>query len=476
MSTSTSNCNKLSSEADSVVNQKAKTSRKVLGFTALLATAVGIVVGQGALISVLQTIGLAGYGSFFAIIAAFILTLCYIATFSELSLMIPKAGGISSYTEAAIGHFPAIVAVFAGYVVVPMLGLSAELFLVDAILGELFPGVFTPMILAFVILGLFTVLNLLGIDLFAKVQNLLAYTMVIFLVVVGLSGVFGIVEPKPEGINLFADWNFEGIGVFSLVALAIWGFVGAEYVCPLVEESKNPNRDMPRSMYLGMFITLGIYILLAFTVLNYVPLETFVTSELPHVDLIAAVFGESAFALIAAVAITGTCSTVNSIMAAVPRMLHGMAKNGQVFPMFKAVNKRGEPWVAVIFMAAIVIFPLFVMGGNPDAIITLLIAASTCWFLTYIIAHIDLMVLRKRYPHVPRPYKSPFYPIPQLVGIAGMAYAALHNSPSPEMTQQVYTLTGGMLLVICVIGAIWVKFVMKRGLFDADDLEDVLNK
>lgn len=476
MSSSTSNCDPVSAEAGTAAKRSGTSSHKVLGFTALLATAVGIVVGQGALMSILQTMGIAGWGAFLAIFAAFILTLCYVATLSELSLLIPKAGGISSYTEAAIGHFPAIVAVFSGYVVVPMLGLSAELFLVDAILGEVFPDTFSPMLIAFVILGAFTVLNLLGIDLFAKVQNLLAYTMVIFLVLVGVSGMFGAIEPKPEGLNLFSDWHFEGIGVFSLVALAIWGFVGAEYVCPLVEESKNPNRDMPRSMYLGMFITLGVYILLGLAVLSYVSLEEFATSELPHVDLIVAVFGESAFMLIAAVAITGTCSTVNSIMAAVPRMLHGMAHNGQVFPIFKAVNKRGEPWVAVLFMAGIVIFPLFVMGGNPDAIITLLIAASTCWFLTYIIAHIDLMVLRKRYPDANRPYKSPFYPIPQLIGIAGMAYAALNNSPSPEMTQHVYTLTGGMLLVICVIGAVWVKFVMKRDLFEADDLDVVLKK
>jgi len=474
VSTSTSNCEQVPSDSDSTSTRKGL--HKVLGLTALLATTVGIVVGQGAIISILQTIGLSGYGAFFAIGAAFILTLCYVATFSELSLLMPKAGGISSYTEAAIGHFPAIVAVFSGYVVVPMLGLSAELFLVDAILGELFPGTFSPMMLAFVLLGVFCVLNLLGIDLFAKVQNLLAYTMVIFLIIVGLSGVFGAVEPQPEGLNLFSDWSFEGLGVFSLVALAIWGFVGAEYVCPLVEEAKNPEKDLPRSMYLGMFITLGIYILLTFATLSYVNLEEFSASELPHLDLIIAIFGESAVALIAAVAITGTCSTVNSIMASVPRMLYGMAHNGQVFPIFKRVNSRGEPWVAVMFMALIVILPLFVMGGDPDTIITLLIAASTCWFLTYIVAHIDLIVLRKRYPEAKRPYKSPLYPLPQLIGIAGMAYAALNNSPSPEMTQQVYTITGVILLVICFIGAFWVKFVMKRGLFEPDDLHEVLNK
>ncbi len=445
--------------------------KKVLGLTALLATAVGLVVGQGPLISILQVVGFSSYGAFIAILAAFVLSLCYAASFSELSLMMPKAGGISSYTEVAIGHFPAIVAVFAGYVIVPMLGLSAEIFLVDAILGELFPGLASPMVIGFVILGVFTLLNLLGIDIFAKVQSLLAFSMVVFLVIVGIAGIGGFSESMPVEANSYTDWQLEGLGVFSLVALAIWGFVGAEYVCPLAEESKNPEKDIPRSMYLGLYIILAVYLLLVLAALNFVPAETLATSELPHIDLMSAILGDSALMLIAAVAITGTCSTVNSVLAAIPRMLYGMAQNGQVFPMFKAVNKQGEPWVAVLFMALITAVPLFFIGSDTDSVILLLISASTCWFLTYIVAHIDVLILRKRYPNAARPYITPFYPIPQIVGILGMVYAAMNNSPSPEMTQQVYTLTGGILLVVCIIGAIWVKFVMKRGLFEPDELE-----
>lgn len=455
----------------SATSQQGTSLKKVLGLSALLATAIGLVVGQGPLISILQTVGFGGYGAYIALLAAFILSLCYAASFSELSLLMPKAGGISNYTEVAIGHFPAIVAVFSGYVVVPMLGLSAEIFLVDAILGELFPGLASPMIIGFMVLAAFAVLNLLGIDVFAKTQSLLAFVMVSFLVIVGLAGIGGFAEPIPAAANSFADWEFEAFGVFSLVALAIWGFVGAEYVCPLVEESKHPEKDIPRSMYFGLYIILGIYLLLVVAALNFVPAETLASSELPHVDLMSSIFGESALMIIAAVAITGTCSTVNSVLAAIPRMLYGMAANGQVFPMFKAVNSRGEPWVAVLFMAAITALPLFFIGENTDAVILLLISASTCWFLTYIVAHIDVLVLRKRYPNVARPYQTPFYPIPQIVGILGMAYAALNNSPSPEMTQQVYTITGGILFVICIVGAFWVKCVMKRGLFEPDELK-----
>ena len=49
-----------------------------------------------------------------------------------------------------------------------------------------------------------------------------------------------------------------------------------------------------------------------------------------------------------------------------------------------------------------------------------------------------------------------------------MLYVALNNSPSPEMTQMVYSITGGILLLISIIGALWVKFYMKRGLFEPD--------
>ncbi|MNF67393.1 hypothetical protein D3C84_492050 [compost metagenome] len=84
------------------------------------------------------------------------------------------------------------------------------------------------------------------------------------------------------------------------------------------------------------------------------------------------------------------------------------------------------------------------------------------------IAHLDVIVLRRRQPGLARPFRTPFYPLPQLVGILGMGYVALNNSPSPEMTQTVYSLTGVVLLIVSVIAALWVKLVMKRGLFQAE--------
>jgi amino acid transporter len=84
------------------------------------------------------------------------------------------------------------------------------------------------------------------------------------------------------------------------------------------------------------------------------------------------------------------------------------------------------------------------------------------------VAHVDVLVLRRRLPHQARPFKTPFYPLPQILGIAAMLYVALNNSPSPEMTVMVYKITGGILLLVSVIAVLWVKLYMKRKLFEPD--------
>lgn len=448
---------------------------QVLGLGSLLAVAVGLVVSQGVMVLMLQGAGIAGLGFIIPLAIGFVLALTYVFSFSELSLMIPRAGSLSSYTEVAIGHFPAILAVFSGYVVVAMFALSAELLLVDFILEKIYPGVFPPYTVGFGLLALFTGLNLMGIDVFAKLQSALAFIMIVVLLMLGLSAVTGAANPHPEGIDLTSKWNPLGGEVITLVALAIWGYVGAEFVCPLVEESKDPERNIPRSMIIGVtviFITIAIYCLGA---LFYIPADDLAGSALPHYDFAKAVFGETGLTFLAVAAVTATCSTVNTSLAAIPRMLYGMAQNGQAFPQFKQLTKTTKtPWVAVLFVAAVTGVPMIVMGDNPDAIGLLLISAAIAWLLAYIITHINVIALRRRYPDLKRPYKTPFYPLPQIVGIAGMIYAVIYASPAPELSGQIFGAAGVVLGLVTVIGVFWVKVVMKKNLFEPEPIEKAL--
>ncbi len=448
--------------------------RRVLGLGALLSVAIGLVVSQGVMVLMLQGAGFSGLGFIVPLGLAYLLALSYAFSFSELSLMIPRAGGLSSYTEVALGHFPAILATFSGYVVVAMFALSAELLLLDLIVGKVYPGVFPPFSIAFVVLGLFTVLNLMGIDIFAKLQTALAVIMVFVLLLLGIAAIVEGAPTETASTVLHGDWNPMGAGVLTLTALAVWGFVGAEFVCPLVEETKRPERNIPRSMIIGLtviFITIALYCLGA---LFLVPQEALTTDPLPHYLFATKVFGKAGELFLVIASVTATFSTLNSSLASIPRMLYGMAQNGQAFPVFKRLSPRARtPWVSVLFVSAITGLPILVLGQDAASVNLLLLAAALAWLLAYIIVHLDVIALRRRYPAIARPFKTPFYPWPQIFGIAGMFYAIWYASPSPDMTGKIFGIAGVVLALVSLVAVVWIKVVMKKPLFQPEPLEQV---
>lgn len=449
--------------------------RPSLGLGSLLAVAIGLVVSQGVMVLMLQGAGIAGLGFLIPLALAFVLALTYVMSFSELALMIPRAGSLSSYTEVALGQFPAILATFSGYVVVAMFALSAELLLLDQIINQVYPGMFPHLSIAYGVLLVFTLLNLLGIDVFAKLQSVLALVMVIVLLALGLTAMAGSGSHPQLAQAVSSDWNPLGAGVLTLVALAIWGFVGAEFTCPLVEESRQPERNIPLAMILGIvviFVTTALYSIGA---LFYVPREQLAASALPHYLYATALLGEAGKVFLVVAAITATCSTLNSSLAAVPRMLYGMAHNGQVFPQFKLLSKRyNTPWVAVLFVSLITGAPVLLMGNDPATIGLLLLAAAIAWLLAYIICHLDVIALRRRYPQLARPFKTPFYPLTQLVGIAGMLVSIYYVSPTPEMTGAIFGYAGAVLALVSLIAILWIKLVMRKPLFRPEPLDAAL--
>lgn len=447
-----------------------------LGFLSLISVAVGLVVSQGVMVMMLHAVGIAGISLILPLTLAWLLALSYACSFSELSLMIPRSGSLCSYTEVALGHFPAIIATFSGYIVVAMFALSAELLLLDLIIGKIFPhSSLPPLTVAAGVLLLFTLFNLMNIDIFARLQTALAVIMMIVLLVLGICA---ITSPQAETVHSVIEQGSLapqgwGWGAIALVATTVWGFVGAEFVCPLIEETKRPQRDIPRAMMVGLtliFITIILYCLGALLVL---PRSALVGDDLPHFLFATKVFGESGKLLLLAAAITATCSTLNSSLATIPRMLSGMSQNGQAFPCFNRQSRNGVPWLAVLFVAAITGLPLLLM--NADSISLLLLAAAICWLLAYIITHINVIVLRRRYPDLPRPFRTPFYPLPQVLGIVGMLYGIWNASPTPEMVGEVFTVAGSVLAVVAIIGALWVKLVMHKPLFTPEPIEKALN-
>lgn len=110
------------------------------------------------------------------------------------------------------------------------------------------------------------------------------------------------------------------------------------------------------------------------------------------------------------------------------------------------------------------------------AVISLMISAAMLWLLVYIVAHVDLIVLRRRYPALPRSYRSPCYPWFQVTGIGAMTFLIANNSPSPEMTRTVHTSTGLLIGAIGIYAVVWTTFHTKKRGFTGAAIAEVLGE
>ena len=374
-----------------------------LGLKPLFAVAIGVIVAQSTIVSLLQAAGIAGWGFAAALALGWALMMANSATYAELALMMPRAEGISAYIRAGLGPLPAIFAVFAGYIVPALFGPAAELLLVDAVLDQVLPKTLPAMAWAGIVLGVLVLLNLRGTDVFARVQTVLTFAMLVFL---GLSGAWAlagpVAAPAPAG---FAAMGTD-MGVLGVVALVMYSLIGTEFVTPMTALAARPERDVPRAMFLGLSVVAVVNGLYCAGAAGLVGREALATSPLPHLDVAVALGGPGVRLLFATVVITATASLVNTVLAAVPRMLCDMARAGEAFPVFTRLNRHGVPWVATLFVAALPLVGLVWSGGDVGRIVPLLVAAASAWLVSYMLAHASLLRLRVLAPQAARPWRE----------------------------------------------------------------------
>lgn len=433
-----------------------------LGLKPLFAVAIGVIVAQSTIVSLLQAVGIAGWGFAGAMALGWALMMANSATYAELALMMPRAEGISAYIRAGLGPLPAIFAVFAGYIVPALFGPAAELLLVDAVLDQVLPQALPAMAWAALALAVLVALNLRGTDVFARVQTVLTFAMLVFL---GLSGAWALAGPVAAPAHAgFASMGVDA-GVLGVVALVMYSLIGTEFVTPMTALAARPERDVPRAMFLGLSVVAVVNALYCIGAAGLVGREALATSPLPHLDVALAIGGPGVKLLFATVVITATASLVNTVLAAVPRMLCDMARAGEAFPLFTRLNRHGVPWVATLFVAALPLVGLLWSGGDVGRILPLLVAAASAWLVSYMLAHASLLRLRRIAPQAARPWRAPGAPWLQLLAIVALAWVIAHAAPAPELEAPVFGALAAVLGLIAVIGALWVGVVMHQAAF-----------
>lgn len=447
--------------------------KKKLGLGSVVSISVGLVIATSCLVSLGQGAGTIGVVFIGAMIIACLLNMTTVASLSELNALMPNTtGGLAQYTLACMGPFPTIISMVGGYLICNVLSSGVEASIFSYAMAQTFtlpiPSLGYTLIMTLIVM----VANLYGVDMFAKIQDLVAFLLVGSMLVMGLIGMFqlgtGTVVEQP--VNMASDFS----EVVSMTAVAFWLFIGAEYVIPVSKDVKNAKRNVPLGMIIGLALICLVQSIMVLGFHNYTPWEELEASAAPHLlygENLLGSFGKLWMTLVAALAVI---STQNSTVNGLSSICQGMAKMNMMPQIFAKTNKKGVPYVGVIFVSLFIFIFAALSNDSSDAISFLILAGSVFWMISYILAHIDVLILRKRLPKAPRSFKTPGGILLPVIGIIGTVYMILNISTDPQERLAIWMVTGGTFLVLAIYSFLWIKFKMKMPVFKSVPVEKVM--
>jgi amino acid transporter len=441
--------------------QAPQLERRAVGLPTAISTVFGLIVATTVLVSVGQ--GMSASWIFLVALGIGLLAMYMQAiSFSELATLIPKAGSMNEYVRAGLGAFAGSLTALVGYIAIMVFPTAAESLFPAIIITDFLGAAGDPKLWVTIIVVAVAILNIVGVRPFAAMEIALTAIVALSLLIFGLIGLFGLGSNDPIGPAL-PSIDFEWATLTGLLGLAVFTFVGLEYTCPLAEELDNPKRDLPRGMFIGLALIAVPIVLYGIAATRYLPADQLGDpTQLTHMNVAIAMLDDFGKWWIGLVSIAATVSTLNALLAGLPRLLYGMAYTQQApKPFGYLLPATRTPVVGIVVMALIPIFMNVFDAATSETFIELILAGVLGWATAYILIHISVVSLRVREPNAVRPYRSPLFPLPQLIGTGLLIWAAVKIFPVPEVRDNIYRDYLYFLGVSAVVALVYNLYTMK---------------
>jgi amino acid transporter len=392
---------------------------RVLTRVDALFLAFGAMIGWGWVVLSGEWITSAGsIGSIIAFLIGGVLVTFVGLTYAELSSAMPKVGGEHYFVLRALGTTASFIAAWAitlGYISVA----AFEAVALPTVIDYLFPNfkfgylwtiagwdVYASWVLIGVVGSLFiTAINYRGVKGAAFLQTLL--TIVIFLIGMSLlggslaNGEATLLEP------LFKDgWS----GLLSVMLMTPFMFVGFDVIPQAAEEMNIPLKSIGKILILSVVLAVLFYVAVIFGVSYVLPLNDIANSSLPSADAMAAAFGSPFFAKVLIIGgLAGILTSWNAFIIGGSRVLYAMAKENILPSWFAYIHPTYKtPSNSILFIGILATFaPLL---GRP-MLVWLVDAGGLTITIAYFMVAWAFIVLRKKEPDMPRPFKAGRLPI-----------------------------------------------------------------
>ena len=344
-----------------------------LGLFSATMMVVGGIIGAGIFLNpaiVAQRVGTAtatmatwGIGALIAIVGAFV--------FSELGARAPRAGGGYVYLRDAFGPFTAFQYGWALFLMISTGAIAAVAMTcasyTTALVG-LPASLVTPLAVGAIVL--LTCVNILGVTPGAITQNVatvLKLSAIAFLVVVAFVAPDLASHSPAEAIPMapvvpagLTEWIFA---VGAALVPVLFAFGGWQQTNFIAEELRDPARDLPRALVLGVLIVVACYLLVNLSYLRALGVAGLAASRAPAADTVGALLGDRGRAVIGAGIVISTFGFLNLVILVTPRVYQAMAADGVFFAQMATVDPRTRTPVAALIGQALWAIVLLFSGS-----------------------------------------------------------------------------------------------------------------
>jgi len=398
-----------------------------LGLLDTIALVVGCVIGSGVFLvpaDIARSVHTEGW-MLSVWVAGGVASLLGVLSLAELGAAIPAAGGLYTFIARAYGPLAGFLCGWMLFTVSTS-GSAATLAVALSIsLADLFPiAPSAGSAISIVAILVLTAINVLGVRSGAFVQNVLT-----FVKVGGLVGMIVLIFFAP-GVPPGAEPPLVRAGPMGLAAIGaavvavLWAYEGWHFVSFAAGEIRDPQRIFPRGSIAGMAIVTLLYLVANLAYLHVLTPAEMASSERVAATAIRKAVGDWGGRALTAVIVASILGALNAIVLAGPRAYYQMAKDG-LFPRpFAAVHPKWRTPAAAILLQGIWSCLLILVIGGFSQLFTYVVFGG---FLFYALGVAAVIVLRRREPDLPRPFRVPAYPVVPLLFV-GAALALIANT------------------------------------------------
>ncbi len=458
--------------------------KRVLGAVDLTLLGIGAVIGTGIFVLTGQAAAAhAGPAVVLSMIVAGVASARAAICYAEFASSVPVAGSAYTYGYATLGELIAwvigwdLVLEYALGAATVAVGWSGYIVSMLADFGIQFPPLFsaapgTAVVLAdgstvtalfnlpaVLISALATWILVIGIQESARVNAVIVVIKVaVVMLIIGLGGMFinaANWQPFiPDNTGTFGEFGWSG--VLRGAGVIFFAYIGFDAVSAAAQESRNPQRDMPRGIIGSLVICTVLYVLVSGVMVGLVPYQQLGVPAPMAVAVDAARVQATGSAwqpildmmpfVVKLGAIMGLSSTIIVQMMAQPRIFFAMSKDGLLPEWASRIHPRYRtPHLTTMITGGIV---MFASGFTSIGVLGELVSIGTLF--AFVIVSIGVIVLRRTRPDLERPFRTPFVPALPIAS-ALVSFALMLALPWPTWERLIVWMALGMA-VYCAYG------------------------